>query len=181
MKKLLSAIAALALTVSPLAASARNMTESEINTYINLIETVKKTGVTFKLNPPDCDTIEGNIFGWYQAKKQELVVCQENRIKGSRQYVRWSEEDLDTLRHEAHHLVQDCVDKKLNGRLHFLYEDPASVVKQTLSSDMIKQVIGYYKDLHPYHRGLELEAFSVAAMNDPQEQIKDIQNYCGVR
>ena len=181
MKKLFATIAALALTVSPLAASARTMTESEINTYTNLIETVKKTGVEFKLNPPECDIQEGNIFGWYQAKKQELVVCQENRIRGSRQYVRWSEEDLDTLRHEAHHLVQDCVDKELNGKLHFLYEDPAGVVKQTLSADKIKQVIGYYKDLHPYHRGLELEAFSVAAMNDPQEQIRDIQNYCGVR
>jgi len=46
MKKLFATITALALTVSPLAATARTMTESEINTYINLIETVKKTGVS---------------------------------------------------------------------------------------------------------------------------------------
>jgi len=73
------------------------------------------------------------------------------------------------------------VDKELNGKLHFLYEDPAGVVKQTLSPEKIKQVLGFYQELPRYHRGLELEAFSVAAMDDPQEQIRDIQNYCGVR
>ena len=38
-----------------------------------------------------------------------MVICQENRIKGSHEMVSWTEGDLDTLRHESHHLVQDCI------------------------------------------------------------------------
>ena len=37
-----------------------------------------------------------------------MVICQENRIPGVREMTSWTEEDLDTLRHESHHLVQDC-------------------------------------------------------------------------
>ena len=36
-----------------------------------------------------------------------LVVCQDNSYAGGPQ-VEWTANDLDTLRHEAHHVVQDC-------------------------------------------------------------------------
>ena len=177
MKKFLATLAALAITIVPAVANARTLTESEINTYTNLIEAVKKAGVEFKLNPPACDE-NPNTFGWYNPPGRELVVCQENRVRGSRDYVRWTEEDLDTLRHEAHHLVQDCVDRQLNGHLHFLYEDTVGLVKNVLSTDTIDRIIAAYADKPDYVKMLELEAFSVAAMNDPQEQIGDIQTYC---
>ena len=59
------------------------------------------------INPDRCDTEKA--YGWYWAAANELVVCQENKIKGSNAQVEWTEEDYDTLRHEAHHLVQDCM------------------------------------------------------------------------
>ena len=78
-------------------------------------------------------------------------------------------------------MVQDCVDRQLNGHLHFLYEDTVGLVKNVLSTDTIDRIIAAYADKPDYVKMLELEAFSVAAMNDPQEQIGDIQTYCLVK
>jgi len=36
-----------------------------------------------------------------------MVICQDNRTANGKE-VEWTANDLDTLRHEAHHLIQDC-------------------------------------------------------------------------
>ena len=38
-----------------------------------------------------------------------IMICQDDRIETSDQEVEWTENDYDTLRHEAHHVVQDCM------------------------------------------------------------------------
>ncbi len=69
---------------------------------------IKSTGVVLKFNPMECN--KRNSFGWYWSGGNEMVICQENRSRYSTSEVQWTEEDLDTLRHEAQHLVQDCMD-----------------------------------------------------------------------
>lgn len=147
-----------------------------ISDHETLWEAVESTGTVVKINPKNCDTEDG--FGWYGPRNFELVICQENRVRGSRNHVPWTDEDLDTLRHEAHHLVQDCMDNRLNGNLHSVYKDPITLAKNTLSRDFAETIIKGYSDRGEHVLIMELEAFSVAAINNPLEQVGDIKRYC---
>ena len=89
----------------------------------------------------------------------------------------WSREDLDTLRHEAHHMVQDCRDNNLDGHLHTVYKDPLKLAKDWLGQNTMR-IMEIYEDRGTKMVIIELEAFSVAAMNDPDEQVRDIGTYC---
>lgn len=118
------------------------------------------------------------VLGWYASYRNEMVICQE-RASANGQQVAWTAEDYDTLRHEAQHLIQDCVDKKQNGQLHPVYKDPIGLAKATLSSNTLAWIVGDgYGNLPPAVQVLELEAFAVAELNDPMEQVRDIRNYC---
>ena len=103
-------------------------------------------------------------------------MCQINATDANE--VPWTREDLDTLRHEVHHLVQDCMDDELNGHLHAVYEDPHRLAVDWLGHDMIRLIRHGYADQSSHLQLMELEAFSVAKMDDPQEQLRDIMNYC---
>ena len=132
------------------------------------------------LNPAECD--QKDAFGWYWGYGSEMVICQENHIRahGYGTEVRWTAEDLDTLRHEAQHLIQDCMDGVRNGQLAAVYKNPVGLAKSTLSEDQIGWIIKSYTEqgASDHIVVMELEAFSVAAMNDPAEQVSDIAKYC---
>ena len=145
--------------------------------HVRLAEAIEKTGTDFQLNPPQCNS-ESNTYGWYYAGDNQLVVCQENAKYHNWNEVEWTEEDLDTLRHEAHHLVQDCMDGHLQGRLDTVYEDWEGLAKEVLGYDKIARILEVYDDYEPRRQVMELEAFSVASLDDPEEQILDIQRYC---
>ena len=148
-----------------------------LQSHAELAAAIELTGTDFLLNPPQCNA-EGNTYGWYYAAENQLVVCQENVKHHSGQAIAWTEEDLDTLRHEAHHLVQDCMDGRLQGRLDTVYEDWQTLAKGVLGYDKIARILEVYSDYDERHQVMELEAFSVASLDDPEEQIRDIQNYC---
>ena len=145
--------------------------------HYNLALAVESVGVDFQLNPPACYyKVNHNTYGWYWAEHNQLVVCQINATDTNE--VPWTREDLDTLRHEVHHLVQDCMDDELNGHLHAVYEDPHRLAVDWLGRDMIRLIRHGYADQSSHLQLMELEAFSVAKMDDPQEQLRDIMNYC---
>jgi len=139
---------------------------------------IKSTGVVLKFNPMKCN--ERDSFGWYWSDGNEMVICQENRSRYSTAEVQWTEEDLDTLRHEAQHLVQDCMDGSQNGRLGSVYKDPIALAKDVLSQGQIENIVDAYVEQGASEHIviMELEAFSVAAMNDPMEQVRDINKFC---
>ena len=142
-----------------------------------LINAVTSTGVQFKVNPREC--FNRPLFGWYWSRKNELVVCQERKQSAGVE-VEWSEEDLDTLRHETQHLTQDCMDGRQNGTLGSVYKDPVALAKETLSQKQRSWIVKSYRDdgASEHIIKMELEAFSVAAMNDPAEQVRDVETYC---
>jgi len=153
--------------------------QSNFQDHIRLAQAAEATGVRVKINPDRCDT--ERVFGWYWAAANELVICQENKIKGSNKEVRWTEEDLDTLRHEAHHLVQDCMAREnRDGILGSVYTKPIELGYKVLGQDRTNRIAeGYAKNGANAHvQIMEIEAFAVAAINDPMEQINDIQRYC---
>ena len=173
----LAAITAAAGAVAPAMANAPIAELREVRNHVQLAEAIKSTGVNFYINPAECN--ERPVYGWYWAAKNELVVCQElrDRTQAGVQ-TDWTTEDLDTLRHEAHHLVQDCRDSALNGRLNAVYRDPIELAKTWLGDRGIENVLRAYSDASDHIKVMELEAFSVASMNDPAEQVRDIKNFC---
>ena len=170
-KKLLSSITlATGAALAPVVAEA-----STFQDHIRLAQAVQATGTQVKINPKDC--AKEKSFGWYWAAGRELVVCQENGYGGGPE-VAWTSEDLDTLRHEAHHLVQDCRDGRLDGSLLAVYKDPIAVGTEVLGYEYMNQIAEGYGEKGPHIVVMEIEAFSVALLDDPQEQIADIQRYC---
>jgi len=142
--------------------------------HTQLARAVASTGVKVLINPPICQ--QKDAFGWYDARNSMLVVCQEN-AKGTKMVV-WTQEDLDTLRHEAHHVVQDCMDNALDGELESVYVSPERLVRAYLSNEQVVSILEIYEDESKDRQIHELEAFSVATMNNPLEQVDDINKYC---
>ena len=167
------ALAALAAvtTIVPTAVEARNVDDG----HIRLAQAVRTTGITVKVNPAEC--WEKDAYGWYWAAKKEMVICQERRAKFGVETF-WTEEDLDTLRHEAQHLIQDCRDGQLDGDLDAVYTKPLALAQNVLGRDRIMSILESYSEASDHIKVMELEAFSVAAMNDPMDQVGDIKNYC---
>ena len=171
MKKFLSLICLLGLT-SPVLA------QGTFEQHEDLVRRVNQTEITVKLNDEDC--LETMAFGWYSAYDKEIVICQEGMEEVGVQ-VGWTDEDLDTLRHEVHHYVQDCMTGGLtDGELDVVYESPMNLATDVLGLDGVSYLIQRYRenDADDQRVILELEAFAVATLSDPVEQIKDIDTYC---
>ena len=169
----LTALTVVSTLFSPMAQAKSNYAE-----HGQLGNAVRATGITLKFNPAECD--EKNAMGWYWAARQEMVICQENRRRGFgvQHEVTWTEEDLDTLRHEAQHLIQDCMDGSLNGSLSSVYKEPLDLGVEVLGKDGIFRIMQAYSEASQHIQVMEVEAFSVARMNVPMEQVADIKHYC---
>ena len=169
----LAALTAVSTIAAPMAEARGTYAE-----HGQLGNAVRSTGITLKFNPAECD--EKNAMGWYWAARQEMVICQENRRRGFglQHEVTWTEEDLDTLRHEAQHLIQDCMDGSLNGSLSSVYKEPLDLGVEILGKGGIFRIMQAYSDASQHIQVMEVEAFSVARMNVPMEQVADIKRYC---
>ena len=174
MNKTLTALATVAAVATASPAQAR----SNHQAHVALANAVERAGITVYVNHELCDKTDA--MGMYIAKYQSIVICQENRVKGSTNTVRWTEEDYDTLRHEVHHVVQDCRDSSYNGELHAVYKNPVELGVEWLGRDGAIRIAGMYarQGASKHIQVMEIEAFAVARMNDPAEQIRDIQNFC---
>tara|TARA_R110002012_G_scaffold95287_1_gene230459 strand:- start:348 stop:875 length:528 start_codon:yes stop_codon:yes gene_type:complete len=149
--------------------------ESNYQDHITLGQTVRSVGLNFKINPSEC--WEKDAYGWYWAARNEMVICQENKRSVGVES-NWTEEDLDTLRHEAQHLIQDCMDGDRQGSLDAVYKEPIELAKEILGHEGIGSILEAYDDSSDHIKVMELEAFAVAAMNDPLDQARDIQKFC---
>lgn len=165
----LATVTALATTVAPA------MARSNYGHHIYLGNVIRSTGITLKINPSKCWSRPA--MGWYWAAGNEMAICQQNKSTAGVE-AQWTEEDLDTLRHEAQHLIQDCMDGARQGRLNSVYKNPVGFVKSTLSERGIRSIINAYSDQGEHIIMMELEAFAVAALNQPVVQAEDIQKFC---
>ena len=88
---------------------------NSVEDHRELWAAVERTGVTVMLNHPEM--CGGGIMGLYSSVERVMMICQDESIKPL-DHVGWTENDFDTLRHEAHHLLQDCKDGRVgDGRL----------------------------------------------------------------
>ena len=161
-------------TIVPTAVEAKNVDSA----HMNLVRAIRSTGVELKVNTKAChENPDKTLYGWYWAAKNEMVICQENATHYNTE-THWTAEDFDTLRHEAQHLIQDCRDGDLNGRLDSVYKEPIKLAVDVLGERKAKSIVKTYSDAPEHIQVMELEAFAVAAMNDPADQANDIRTYC---
>ena len=182
MKKFLATVVATVAALAPTGALAGN---NNIDEHQHLWDTVQRIGVnTLVNNPHYCDR---GVAGMYSPQGGLLVVCQEDAKYNNGKMVEWTNEDLDTLRHEAHHIVQDCVNRRLgDGHLSPLFgqeKEYEDFVLSILSKSQIEWIIKQYHSNGADKEVLllEVEAFAVAAGVGPLPIADALVNHCGVK
>ena len=162
-------------------------TPSYFQDHVDLLETVMDVGVKVYVNSSHCD--DSMFYGYYEPMgKGTLVICQENRIPGVREMTSWTEEDLDTLRHEAQHLVQDCRGGSGRGDnvLVPVFRDEKGVIgfaQPILGYDGLERIANLYGNWGaPWSViVLEFEAFAVADAIPASDIALAVEHNCRVR
>jgi len=139
-----------------------------------LVKTLKEVGVKVVINASEDCRPNTAVAGVYSSGSRELVICQDNRT-GYNTVVKWTVNDLDTLRHEAQHVVQDCAHGQL-GDLTFLPLVGAEGVepfarRAGLTQKEIDNVTGTYilSGASDEDVLLEIEAYAVAKSISPTD------------
>ena len=156
---------------------------NEMREHERLWNTLQDNGITTILNSPAyCDK---DTAGSYSSSAGVLFVCQENARVPYKE-VSWTDYDLDTLRHEAHHVVQDCIKGGLgDGRYETLFEgnELSTFVSNALTDDEIDWVIKTYASQGADEEMIiqELEAFASAKSVSAGTIADAVNNTCGAR
>jgi len=182
MKKFLTALVASVVSLSPTGAMAGN---NNIDEHQQLWDTLSNIGVITLVN--DARYCEKDVMGLYYPYQRTLVVCQEKARVNNGRMVEWTDEDLDTLRHEAHHVVQDCLDRNLgDGHLAVLFDGPDQL-REFYTGILSQRQINWIVSTYTKNGGdsdvikLELEAFAVAQGVGPVNIANALNSQCSVR
>ena len=87
--------------------------------------------------------------GMYSPTHQMMIICQDDRYPISTREMTWTPNDYDTLRHESHHVIQDCLDGIDNSTLVLLFEGDKlkEFVTNSLSQKQINRIIKTYRSM----------------------------------
>ena len=180
MKKFLySALAGL----SALATATPSFAGNTFDDHVDLFKALQEVGVTIKLNhKARCES--GETDGGYASDLAFMVICQDNAVPGGEQ-VRWTENDLATLRHEAHHVIQDCaVGTISDGDLGLFFWEEGKLTEFLNGSSWTRaQLVEVSKMLRENGLSwdevkLELEAYTVASDIDASLIAKKVRSWC---
>lgn len=152
-----------------------------LNQHQSLWEDLERVGVTIYVNDPAACRSR-NFQGRYISRMRRLDVCQDNYVPYTQ--TKWTANDLDTLRHEAHHVVQDCNGEPYDAELDAIFDDNElkSFVARSLTEKQIEQIITSYRDRGADRTMIlnELEAFSVARSVSADTIGDKLIEFCGV-
>lgn len=153
--------------------------EGSHEAHLLLVQTILRHGTSISINPAFCGSPKGKgVMGVYSSRKKLMIICQDQGTPGGPQ-VAWTPNDLDTLRHEAQHMIQDCrLGTRHDGLLAPVYRSPIGLANATLTPNRIRHINQAYSHFPRFIILLEYEAFSVAQMNVPREQSQDMDAYC---
>jgi hypothetical protein len=157
---------------------------SEREDHQVLIDALESVGVEVVIN--HLEACDGDHHGWYSPSHAILAVCQDNASSISSREVRWTANDYDTLRHEAQHVIQDCVVGEVgdseSGLLFDDYEDLKSFVQGILSEREIENIIERYREQGSSDEDIlrELEAFAVAKVASGTQVAEGVIKLCKV-
>ena len=174
----LTALTVAATVVAPIA-KAGTYDHADLDAHYDLLKLVERTGVKVFINDEYCNT--GSFNGVYSSQGGGLLICQDNARVNNGRLVAWTANDLDTIRHEVHHLVQDCsAGGRGNGRLDTVYADPNRLANETIGVQKKNAIMSSYaaNGANAHVLQLEIEAFSVAADVTVQMIADDVRTYC---
>jgi len=171
---------------SPVVAAPTYEDRETIQEHIELLNTIQELGINVVINDHFICTSNEGVAGYWHGARRTFALCQES-LRYSKNPV-WtgevilaSDDDLDTIRHEAHHIVQDCVDGKIDGGLQpfFNNEDLVTFLAEYPDWKEDKIISTYRKDgASNTVIKFEIEAWAVADMV-PAEAISNvIQQVC---
>ena len=151
-------------------------------TYSNhdeLRKVLNDVGVEVFLN--DTDLCDGSKSGMYSPEYNAIMICQDDRIETSDQEVEWTENDYDTLRHEAHHVVQDCMEGIDNEKMSSFFSDRIEYLEfivLSLTKSEFFQIIEAYRSFDNDVILNELEAFTTAKDVKSKTIAKALRGVC---
>ena len=180
MKKLITgAMLALSTAATPALAGPNGTFEE----HQGLWTALQRAGITLKTNTSDCKETGG---GKYFTYRRLLVICQDNAKVWDGKQVSWTANDLDTLRHEGHHVVQDCNEGGIgDGKLANLFHDEDELISFLTKSSWSKdEILGLIEDLEEdgldFHAvKLEVEAYTVASDISATSITNKVNDFCG--
>lgn len=147
-----------------------------------LWDSLERAGVSILLN--DTNLCDNGAAGMYSPAHKILIVCQDERLPLTTREVEWTDNDFDTLRHEAHHVLQDCLDGINNDTIVPLFRDDNlnEFVTNALTQRQIKGIINTYREAGGDDHVIktELEAFAVARSVSPGTIAQSIDKSCQV-
>lgn len=162
-----------------------------------LIDTLESSGVYVGINPPQiCDKVKTDksyhgVYFFSDSNQTPLLgVCQD--YGGQGEETEWTENDLDTLRHESIHFIQDCIGDSIDGELDRIYDGPGGYSRIEFSTMDIVSALGYERaqsiistyeqnDADEIVIALELEAFYLASTQEASD-IAEVMSYvCPVK
>lgn len=165
MKGLIAGALALSALFVP---NANAITQEERAQHLELYNAIESVGVTVSTNDGKWCETEDKFYGVYVPMARVIVICQLNSTNVFDGTVYdFDAEDLDTLRHEAHHLVQDCLDGKIDAHLVPLFATAEEKANFFRLAD--KNELARIRHIYASHGAdeemivLEQEAFTVAA------------------
>ena len=97
---IISLITALSAVIVPSAQASEVLDQ-----HTDLWNDLESVGVTIYVNDPEACKHSG-FDGRYISSMRRLDICQDDYAPYTQ--TQWTANDLDTLRHEAHHVLQDC-------------------------------------------------------------------------
>lgn len=163
----------------------------------HLWNTLEAKGVWLFINPKEaCQDPKRDPDGVYfyarRAGKPILAVCQDNRHPTDTAEVRWTLNDRDTLRHEAMHFLQDCLDGDVSQTLTPFYDGPGGQPGDITYEEVMRRLGQRRADRIAYFYGeklgasdktirLEHEAFYVASNISPLVISEAINQLCPVK
>ena len=163
------------------ASYATPVVEGSAEAHKALLDAIRDNGVRVVLNDKTCDGNE-ELNGYYSGRRKLLVVCQDDYVAGGPEMVKWTPNDLDTFRHEAQHMIQDCrVGTNHDHQLAPIYNRPTDLALETLGAARTARIREVYRENGATDLVvlLEYEAFAIAYKNVPLDQAGDVATYCG--
>lgn len=156
MKKLLTAALLVATAfglVSP--ALADDITPAVAQEHNNLVAALAARGISLHLDAAICEV--NPISGFYHGQSRALVLCNGGSTN-------MTAENLDTLRHETIHFIQDCRDGVIDGRLTTVLKPGQARALLAATGQDHEQLRRVYESHgQGAHVPLEEEAFGAAA------------------
>lgn len=148
-----------------------------------LWNTIQSVGVSTHINP--AEICKDGLDGAYISSIKAMVICQDNGRPGGPQ-VEWTANDLDTLRHEAQHLIQDCNSGTIgDDKLGAMMGSDREVIEFAMGGSLGRQGLEHIARSYSAQGVsrdtiiLEFEAWAVGADIDATRITNAVNTYCG--